>query len=70
MFVNFVGLELRCDICKLMFSSKSLMYKHIKSSCTDQNQANAALIPSSVLPLVIKSVANNKAMDSGYMFRG
>lgn len=68
--INFVGLELRCDICKSIFFSKSLLHKHIKLSYADWNQANATLTPPCIPPLVIKFTASSKAIGSRYAFRG
>lgn len=70
-FVNFLGVESICHKSKLTFPSKSLMHKHLKSNCTEQNQENdTAPPPVSVLPLVIKSTASTKAVGSGYAFKG
>lgn len=69
-FVNFSGLESKCKKCKLTFPYKSLLHKHLKSSYTEQNQANnTVLVPVPTFSPVIKSIVSIEVVGSRYTFR-
>ena len=67
--VNFVGIESSYENCAALFSSRSLLHKHLKDGCISSPQPSlpGSLAPTSPIPIITsKSIV--PAMGSGLAF--
>ena len=67
---NFVGIESSCGKCGALFSSKSLLHKHLKNGCISSLQPTLPEAPAPVSPIpIIASKSVVPAMGSGLAFQ-